>query len=132
MVLDEIFAHSSKQSNGSRSSVKVRSLPLVDKVPVSGCGGINGSRLEDGRGDSVGERSIDNVRVTSDPTHVGHACEFVFGMGIKDVFDSEIGTEEVSTGAVNHSLGFTGRAGCLGRVSAGAHARVLGFCSRRG
>jgi hypothetical protein len=91
----------------------VSRLPLVDKVPVSGCGRVDGRGFEDGSGDSVEERSIDDISVTGDPSDIGHAGELVVWVNVKDVFDGKLSSEEVSRGRVDNSFWLAGRSGGL-------------------
>jgi hypothetical protein len=105
VVLDKVLSESSKESDGGRRGVEVRDAVLVDDIPVPRGGGVDGSRLEDGGGDSAegkkGEKtrprgqfratsldsdsdkiecelqqgSVNDVCVSSDPSNVGHARE---------------------------------------------------------
>ena len=50
-----------------------------------------------------------NLRVTSDPTDIGHAPELVLGVDIEDVLDGQSGSEEVSACGVNNTFGLAGR-----------------------
>lgn len=108
VVFDVLFAHSSKQSDGSGSGVKLSRLPFVDKVPVSRRGRVDGCGFENGGGDSIQERTVDDIRVTRDPSDISHTGEFVVWVDIEDVFDSELSTQKISTGRVDYSLGFPG------------------------
>lgn len=47
--------------------------------------------------------------MSRDPPNIGHATELIIGMDIKNVFDSQGGTEKISSGRVNDALGFTSR-----------------------
>ena len=49
-----------------------------------------------------------NLRVTSDPTDIGHASELVLGVDIEDVFDGQSGSEEVTTSGMNNTFGLAG------------------------
>jgi hypothetical protein len=85
------------------------SLPFIDKVPVPRCSGVDGCRFEHGSGDSDTEWTVDNVGMTSDPSYIGHTSEFIgFGVDIENVLHGQEGAEEVSSGRVDDSFGFTG------------------------
>lgn len=86
MVLDEVLAETTEETDRGRGGVEVGELVLVDAVPVyelspsatkrqgehervrekrtSRCGGVDRGGLEDRSGDSVRERSVDDVSVT--------------------------------------------------------------------
>lgn len=107
VILDEVLTKSSKETNGSRSSVEMSDLVLVNGVPVSRSGRVDGSGLEDGGGDSVEKRTVDDVGVTSDPSDVGHAGELVSRVDVEDVLDRESSSEQVTSSGVDDSLGLS-------------------------
>ena len=99
---------------------------FVDCLPVSRGGGVRRCGLEDDCRDTVCERTVDNVavrfqfrteqkkkeewgnsRMSRDPPNIGHATELVTGMDVKNVFDGESGAEEIPSGRVNDTFGFT-------------------------
>jgi hypothetical protein len=54
------------------------------------------------------------LRVTSDPTDVGHAGKLVIRMDIKDVFNSKSSTEEITASRVHDTFRFASGTGSLG------------------
>jgi hypothetical protein len=95
---------------------------------------VNWRRFEDGGGDAVEKRTVDDVGVASDPSDVGSyglavlrtvsnldlgqgkrrkarrtAEELVSGVDVKDVFDGQSSTQKVSTGGVDDPLRLSSR-----------------------
>lgn len=97
----------------SRCRIKLRNLMLIHKIPIPTRIRINRRTLKERSRRSQSQRSINDIRMSGDPTHVRHACEFIFRMDVEDVFDGEEGGEDVATAAVDYAFGFTGGAGCL-------------------
>ena len=64
------------------------------------------------------------------PSNVGHACETIAGVDVKDVFDSQGGTEQIATGGVNDTFGLASRARGLWLVS--LYAEKIAIDVRRG
>lgn len=54
-----------------------------------------------------------NLRMTSDPSDIGHTSKLVFGVNVKDVLDCEKSTEKVSTSRVDDTLGLSSGTRCL-------------------
>jgi hypothetical protein len=46
--------------------------------------------------------------VACDPANISHAGEFVVGVYIEDIFYSQGGAQEVSSGSVDDTLGLSG------------------------
>lgn len=42
--------------------------------------------------------------MTSDPTNVGHACEFVVWVDVEHILDGQSSTEEIASSRVNDSF----------------------------
>lgn len=57
---------------------------------------------------SVQKRTVDDISVTSDPSDVGHTSETISRVDIKDIFDGQSRTKEISTSGVYEPLGFAG------------------------
>lgn len=88
---------------------------LIHKVPIPARIRIDRRTLKESRRRSQRQRTIHNVRMTGDPADVRHAREFVFRVDVKDVLDGEEGGEDIASTAVDHALGFAGRAGGLSK-----------------
>jgi hypothetical protein len=88
---------------------------FIHEIPIPTGIRINGSALEKGRGDSQSEGTVDDISMSGDPTDVRHACELVFRMNVKDVFDGEESAEDVSTVTMNYTLWFPRRPRGLSR-----------------
>lgn len=85
-------------------------LVLVDNVPVAREIGVGGGTLKDDGGDTEQQRSVDDVRVASDPADIATAKVTVAVMNVKDVLASNGTAEEVTGGGVHDALGLAGRA----------------------
>ena len=59
------LAEAAQEADGGRRSIEVGQLVLVDRLPESRRGGVDGRGFEDGCSDPVGERTIDEVTVMS-------------------------------------------------------------------
>jgi hypothetical protein len=57
-----------------------------------------------------------NLRVTSDPTDVGHASKLVIGMDIEDVLDGKRSAKKITGSCVYDTLWFTGGTGSLSEM----------------
>lgn len=64
-------------------------------------------RLED----TVHQRR--SLRVASDPTDVSHAREFILGVNVKDIFDSQGSSEKVPSSSMDNTLRLSGGSGGL-------------------
>lgn len=113
MVLDVVSTKATEETNSSGGGVEMRETVLLDCLPVTGRTWVYGGGFENGRSYTVRERPVDDIRMTSDPTDIGHTSEAIIFMDVKDVLVSESGTEEVSTGGMYHSFGFSSRSGGL-------------------
>lgn len=51
--------------------------------------------------------------MSRDPANIGHACELIIWVDIKDIFDSHGSTEKITSGRVNDTFGFTSRSRSL-------------------
>ena len=60
-LLDVFFAETTEETDGGRGGVEVGDLVLVDGLPEAGGRGVGGCGLEDGGGDAIGERAVDEV-----------------------------------------------------------------------
>ena len=61
VVLYVMLAKAAQEADGCWRSVKLRQLVLVDSLPVTRRRGVDRSRLEDGGGYAVRERTIDDI-----------------------------------------------------------------------
>jgi hypothetical protein len=109
IVLHVLSTQSAKETNGSRSRIKLGNLVLLDSLPVAGWGGVNWSGFEDGSADTICEWSINDVGVTSNPTDISHAGELVVWVNIEYVFYGKGGAKEVSASSMNDTLRFSRR-----------------------
>lgn len=85
-------------------------MPL-DDLPVAGKVRVGGRALEDDGRDTEEKRSVDDVSMSCDPTHVTTAEEDVLVVDIENVFSSHGGTEKVAGGRVHDTLGLASGAG---------------------
>ena len=99
---------------------------LFNRLPIARGSGVYGRGFKDNRRNAVGEGSVDDVsvtrfdmiekdrnnqrlRMTRDPTDIGHAGELVIWMKIEYVFHSQSSTQKISSCGMNHALGLSGR-----------------------
>lgn len=61
MVLHVVFAETTKQTDSSWCRVELGELMLLHSLPVSGRCGVYWCRFEDGGGDAIGKRSVNDV-----------------------------------------------------------------------
>jgi hypothetical protein len=104
VALEMMFAQAAEETNGSRRGIELGDLVALNDIPVTRGGWVDRSALEHGRSDTVEERTVDDVGVSSNPANVGHAGEFVFWVDIEDIFDGECRAEKVSASGLikNH------------------------------
>jgi hypothetical protein len=62
-VLHVLLAEPAEEADGGGRSVEVRDLVAVDRLPEAGRCRVDWGRLEDGGGNAVGERTVDDVAV---------------------------------------------------------------------
>ncbi|KAF9788721.1 hypothetical protein BJ322DRAFT_1184000 [Thelephora terrestris] len=55
------FTETTKETDDGGSSVELGDLALLDKWPITGWSGVDRGRLEDGGGDTVEKRALDDV-----------------------------------------------------------------------
>ena len=84
---------------------------LVDHLPEPAGVRIVGYAGEHQGRRPVGERTVDDVGVTGDPTHVGGAPVDVPVLVVEDVAVGRCRVHHVAAGRVKHALGFAGGAG---------------------
>ena len=56
-----MLTETTEETDGGGSRVEVGNLVLLNGLPVAGWGRVNGGRFEDGGGDTVEKRSVDDV-----------------------------------------------------------------------
>lgn len=83
----------------------MRKFVLFNGPPVAGCVRVHRGRLENGGGDTVHERPVNDVSMASNPSNVGHTGKAVTFVHVEDVFHGEGGTEEVASGGVDDTFG---------------------------
>jgi hypothetical protein len=59
--LDVVFTETTKETDGGGSSVEVGNLVFLNGLPVAGWSRVNRGRLEDGSGDAIEERAVNDV-----------------------------------------------------------------------
>ena len=98
--------------DGGRRGVDNRhAVPLDDRPPDVLVRVVRGT-LEHHRRAAVGQRAVDDVRMTGDPAHVGRAPEDVaLRIQVEDHRGGGGDRGEISARGVQDSLGFGGRAG---------------------
>lgn len=61
VAADVLLTETTEETDGGGSSVEVGDLVLLNCLPVTGWGGVNGGGFEDNGSDTVSERSVDGV-----------------------------------------------------------------------
>ena len=125
MGVDVVFAKTTEETDGGRSGVEVSKLMLLNGLPVTGWGRVDGGGFEDSSSDTVEKRTVDditdrtceiggcadcktrNVRVTGNPANISHAGEPVLGMDIEGVFEGHGCSKEVTCSGVDNTFRFT-------------------------
>ena len=59
--LGVVFTETTEETDGGWSGVEMGELVLLDGLPVTGWGGVNGGGFKDGGGDTIEKRSVDDV-----------------------------------------------------------------------
>lgn len=59
--LGVVFTETTEKTDGGRSRVELGDLVLLDSLPVTSRGRVNGGGFEDGGGDTIKKRSVDDV-----------------------------------------------------------------------
>lgn len=54
-------AETAEETDGGGCGVELGEFVLLDGLPVAGGSGVDGSGFEDGGGDTVGKRAVDDV-----------------------------------------------------------------------
>ena len=62
--LGVVLTETTKETDGGGSGVELGNLVLLNGLPVAGRGRVNGGGFEDGGGDTVEERPVDDVTDT--------------------------------------------------------------------
>jgi len=70
-----VLAETTEEADGGGSRVEVGNLVLLNGLPVTGWGRVNGGGFEDGGGDTVEKRSVDDV--------TNETCEIGVCAGVK-------------------------------------------------
>jgi hypothetical protein len=61
VAADVLFTETTEETDGGGRSVELGDLVLLNSLPVTGWGRVNGGGFEDDGGDAVEKRSVDNV-----------------------------------------------------------------------
>lgn len=109
VTFDPFVAETTEGADGGWGGVELGDLVFCDELPVTGGGRVCGNGLEEDGGGTEGEGSIDDVRVSGDPTDVSHAGKDVVRVVIKDILDRCSSAEQVTRGSMHDSLGLTSR-----------------------
>jgi len=109
LMFDVLVAGSLQQSQGSWRNIELGHLVLGNNLPVSREIRVGRRSLEDDRGNTEQERSIDYVGVASDPSNITTAKELVRVMDIKDIFSGASSSDEIASSGVHHALGLASR-----------------------
>ena len=104
-----VMTKTTEKTNSGGCRVELCDLVLLNCLPVTRWRRVNRRRFEDGRSDTICKWSVDDIGLPSDAPDISHACEFVVWVNIKDVFNDECSTKDVTASGVNNTLGFTSR-----------------------
>ena len=109
MLLHPLVTPLHKGTNGRRCGVENGNPVLLDDAPETvGLRPIGGTFVHQRRS-TIGQRAIDDVAVTSNPTHIGGAPIHILVLEIEDVLGSQLGAQQVTRRGVQNTLGFAGR-----------------------
>src|SRR5919106_6273625 len=100
---------------GGGSIQNVDSILLDDSPKPIGLGPVRCAFIHD-NSCAIRERTIDDVAVTGDPSHIGCAPKDVLIADIEDVLGGAINLHEVTPGGVQNCLWFAGRSACVEKV----------------
>lgn len=107
VLLDVGSAIPHQGTDGGGCCVELSDLVSLNAVPVAALVGVRRDALEHEGGCAVGERSVDDVRMSRDPSDVRHAPKDVSRVVVEHVLVSQRRHQQVSSLRVNHTLGFS-------------------------
>ena len=108
---DVFVALTHELADGGGRGVEDVDAVLVDDPPAARGVGVGGHAFEHQRRRAVGQRAVDDVRVTGDPADVGGAPVDVAVVVVEDVLVRHGGVQQVAAGTVLDPLGLTRRTG---------------------
>ena len=111
VLLDVVIAPLHEGPDGGRRRVQNCHLVLVDDLPETLFVGMVRRALVQEGCPTVGENSVDDVRVARDPADVGRAPVRVLILQIKDVLGRDRAVRQVATGRVQYALRLARRSG---------------------
>ena len=104
------FRRLDERADGRGCGVEDRAFVFLDHLPETACVREGGDAFKNDLGRTCRQRAVGNIRVARDPADVGRAPEHIFGAQVKRPVHRELGPQQITTGAVLHTLGFAGGA----------------------
>ena len=103
-------SHATQHANRCRGRIELRELVSVDHLPVTRWRGVHRSRLKKEGGRAIHQWSVNNVRVTGDPTNIRHASKPIAGVNIEHMLHRQACSEQIASCCVHNALWFSCRA----------------------
>ena len=103
-------SHATQHANRCRGRIELRELVSVDHLPVTRWRGVHRSRLKKEGGRAIHQWSVNNVRVTGDPTNICHASKPIAGVNIKHMLHRQACSEQIASCCVHNTLWLSCRA----------------------
>src|SRR5258706_10152368 len=108
VLVGKFAARAHEGADGGRGSVEdVDRVPLDDGPEAAEVGKVGRAFVHE-RGRTVGERTVNDIGVASDPTDVGGTPVGVALADVEDVFRGDVRADQISAAGVEDALGFSG------------------------
>ena len=109
VFLNKLFAHAHQRTDRSRCGVELSNLVLFTHSPETASVWVGRNAFEHQGGAAVSERTVDDVRVASNPTHVSGTPVYVAFMVVEGVFVGHRCVDQITTSRVHNALWLTSR-----------------------
>ena len=106
-----LIAQPHEGPNRRRGGVEDGDGKLVADLPKPAGVRIGGHALEHQRGGPVGQRAVDDIAVTGDPTDVRRAPVHIIFVDVKDDLMRQTDMQEITAGGMDDALGLAGGTG---------------------
>ena len=109
VFLNKLFAHAHQRTDRGRCSVELSNFVLFTNSPETASVWVGRNAFEHQGGAAVSERTVDDVGVASNPTHVSGTPVYVAFMVVEGVFVGHRCVDQITTGRVHNALRLTSR-----------------------
>ena len=103
------FGQLDERADRGRCGVKNADLVFFDHLPEAAGVRVGGNAFENDLGRTGSQRAVSDIGVPGDPADVGRAPEHILRLDVEDPVHRQLGPQQITTGAVLHTLGLAGR-----------------------